>query len=347
MRPITVPTYMSPSRGQPKYESSREMQVNPEMRKVLEVVGELQKDVAALRGTSHLSGAQRFAEKRGKGWSAHEADIIGDERPEVFITDPRGYLRVINGFSTRNTRFTTRQMQGMKRDSLIAAGMTPKEASKLSSHSAVRSNVFGIVPRDGELVFDYENNVPAEFRPQARKMIGDRKPSAFRAFQQSFTKIFGVIADGHDVIHNMPRTERMRLHQKVLSNTFNQMIAIPVLTELGNNVQIMTNEEFKQLKNRKVFKNRALTMVYNLLDAFWNQRDNQTINIFIDNILHNIATLLNLTLSEEDIATEILNTRNTIFPMNIIQPIASTNLTNYTTDGSIPQPPPDDDIEQF
>ena len=92
-----VGTYKRRGRQQPIIGTS-DIKMTQEMARLADIVASMNKDVKAVRKAMCFESAQEYAAKKGPGWNAYEADIIGDAQKEVFVTNPQGYLHSINGY---------------------------------------------------------------------------------------------------------------------------------------------------------------------------------------------------------------------------------------------------------
>lgn len=93
----------------------RRVGYGPGMKELVQVVAGLQKDVKRLNNCLTLEGATAYAAKQGRNWSAHEADITGpngkpDGINEVFVTDGKGNVKVINGYELTKTTYPIRKL---------------------------------------------------------------------------------------------------------------------------------------------------------------------------------------------------------------------------------------------
>ena len=94
-------------------EYPRKIGYTPGYEELARIVAGLSKDVKRINSAVTLRGAKEYASKR-KNWSAHEADITGprgvpDGIKEVFVTDAKGNIKVINGFGLKKTDYPKRK----------------------------------------------------------------------------------------------------------------------------------------------------------------------------------------------------------------------------------------------
>ena len=89
----------------------RKFQAKNGMNELLTIVAGLQKDMKRLENCLTLPDANAWIQRnKKKNWHAHEMDITGpagvpDGIPEVFITDSKGNLKVINGWTLTNSKY--------------------------------------------------------------------------------------------------------------------------------------------------------------------------------------------------------------------------------------------------
>ena len=100
---------------------TRTLSFQPGYDDLVNIVAGLQKDVKRINQAITLEGAQAYVDavdrsgkKIRKNWTAHEEDITGpngkpDGIKEVFVTDAKGNLKIINGYTLGKTTYPLRK----------------------------------------------------------------------------------------------------------------------------------------------------------------------------------------------------------------------------------------------
>ena len=91
----------------------RKVEFAPGYEELAKVVAGLGKEIKRINQCLTLQGAQEYASKR-KNWSAGEADITGprglpDGIKEVYVTDSKGRVKVINGYGLAKSEYPVRK----------------------------------------------------------------------------------------------------------------------------------------------------------------------------------------------------------------------------------------------
>ena len=84
------------------------------MPELINIVAGLQKDIKRINQCLTLPGAQQYVSNK-PFWQAHEADITGpngkpDGVKEVFVTDPKGNIKVMNGWALTKGTYPQRKL---------------------------------------------------------------------------------------------------------------------------------------------------------------------------------------------------------------------------------------------
>ena len=91
----------------------RKVEFAPGYEELAKVVAGLGKEIKRINQCLTLEGAQEYVSKR-KNWSADEADITGprglpDGIKEVYVTDSKGRVKVINGYGLAKSEYPVRK----------------------------------------------------------------------------------------------------------------------------------------------------------------------------------------------------------------------------------------------
>jgi len=228
---------------------------HPGMAEVAEVVANQNKDIRFVPRVSHYEGAKMYADNK-PGWNAFEEDIIGDETKEVFITDNRGNIRYLNGFTTKNSNLPINRIHNKMNINNV------HEGTKISK-KVIRELANSYVIVNGRVQYD-DSVAPPDIMPYIRAV---RKPirakNAFRKLIYDFIieqwEKEGVLEflEGHDKI------TKARFFQMLLRNCYRNVIENEVFVRLGlNDENPNFPEEVKKIKKKKQkFEDACLEIV--------------------------------------------------------------------------------------
>ena len=87
---------------------TREPVISEAMNNIIRIVDGLQQDVHLNRGKTTLRSAQRWAANRGAGYNAQKFDIGNTGRDNVVVSNPRGEVISVDGWTHRDTRHPER-----------------------------------------------------------------------------------------------------------------------------------------------------------------------------------------------------------------------------------------------
>ncbi len=109
---IALPQGMD-RKGHP-YDRLIQYKDNSGTRELVNIVAKLQKDFKRFNQCITLAGAQQYARSKGDNWGAFAADVTGpgdkkDGIDEVFVTDGKGAIRIVNGIGLRKSDYPLKQ----------------------------------------------------------------------------------------------------------------------------------------------------------------------------------------------------------------------------------------------
>ena len=258
----------------------RHIGYEPGMKQLVEIVAGFQKDVKRINKCLTLKGAQNYIEGK-KNWGAYEADITGpngkpDGIKEVFVTDSKGNVRVINGYELGKTTYPIRKA--------YYTTFPTKATRKGHSMSEFKARINAIGPGltpNGEPVYDME---PSQFGGEEFTYL--RKPITPKALfkQYIFKPLYDVKKETYKQ-ENVPPMEQAQIFIKGLSECFNKLIRDRVFERFGVNTAVMKQTEINKVNKSTEFKMAAFNLLNHILS---NGAETSKIQADMDLILGNI-----------------------------------------------------------
>jgi hypothetical protein len=138
----------------------------PGMEDIARTLVAMEKDIKVIRGATCVRGAEEWARKRGgpdKGWNVHHEDIVGCEEPEVFVTNPKGEIVMVNGMKLAPSKHAERQLYSM-----VNTGRN-KEERKYTTRRHLRDRAHATVQTEDGFAFDDEM-FPEQLLPYAKRV---------------------------------------------------------------------------------------------------------------------------------------------------------------------------------
>ena len=264
------------------------------MSELLTIVAGLQKDMKRLENCLTLPDAQNWIQRnKKKNWQAHEMDITGpagvpDGIPEVFITDSKGNLRVINGWTLTNSKFPYKKTY---RETFRTRG-----ARKANPYTVFRKGLMAVdnqgnwkpvLDNNGNVVLSAAGNLKAHNgkKPTARQFFNDvffRR--AWNMLARRWRKVAKPIpGGGTKQVDIVPAVRKAQSYTRTLADTFKCMIDWSIINRyfLGQAsdryIQVTKKQEAK-FKRNKNYKDFAIQFVYHLAN------DNQSYQDIIKTI---------------------------------------------------------------
>ena len=268
--PYQVPHDYRTGRGDRRVEHRGNAQAvfAPGMFEVADVVANRNKDIRFVPRVSHFEGAQQYVATK-PGWNAYQEDIIGDSSPEVFITDNRGNIRYLNGYTTKQSNLPmNRAHNKMNLYNAETGRKIPKKMIRELANQYVVEN--GAVK--------YANQFPEEFLPYIEPLR--KEITAKRVFEQLVfrLRVDAWIQDGSLGWNDLPPIGRARLLQMLLRNCFQNIIDGSIYEDLGLKNNENNRALFNKIRNTKDFENTRkeyVMMAYNNPDQNLNNAFNR------------------------------------------------------------------------
>ncbi len=247
----------------------RHIGYEPGMRDLVEIVAGLQKDVKRINKCLTLEGAKNFIKDK-KNWGAYEEDITGpngkpDGIKEVFVTDSKGRVKVINGYELGKTTYPIRKA--------YYTTLPTKEARKGHSYSEFkqRINKIGAGLKDGQPVYELD---PSDFGGEQFKSI--RKPITPKdLFKQYIFKPFYEMKKEQYKQANVPPMIQAQLFNVGLSECYNKLIRDVIFNRANLHVETMKQSEINKAKKSSEYINAAYGFLNDILADGKNVSDAQ------------------------------------------------------------------------
>ena len=215
-------TKLLPGHDRDGTEYPRILNFQPGYGELATIVAGLQKDVQRINQCLTLEGAEAYASKR-KNWEAREEDITGPEgKPdgikEVYVTDSKGNLKIINGWMLKKTEYPIRKAYRAK--------YPTKQARKENKYSNFVKEVKALrLDEDQEpaFVMNPADDIGAQYtniqpRVSARTVY---KEFIFRPVYETYADDFKRL--------EIPPMDRAQIFNKALSKCFDQHVVRLVL----------------------------------------------------------------------------------------------------------------------
>ena len=276
------------------------------MEELAKIVADQSKDIKYLRSAVTKRGADRYVRARGgeaKGWSAHEADIVGDSDKEVFITNPRGEVVVLNGWKiVRNQQDIKKSLAEHNDDLRDQHGKNiPKESRVRLSMIKNEADKFNYDPNTKQYYWVENKDVP----PRFYDVISARRkniPGARRIFRNIiWNDLWPSIKNQHaQTFDNMSGFDKGRVALLAFNQTYYKIVVEPAADEMGMGEDVnilMTIADIKKLlpssEARKRFDGIMQRIVNELVDKPADYHDHivGTINNIVNIILYGGAEL--------------------------------------------------------
>ena len=266
------------------------------MEELAKIVADQSKDIKYLRSAVTKRGADRYVRARGgeaKGWSAHEADIVGDSDKEVFITNPRGEVAVLNGWKiVRNQQAIKKSLAEYNDDLRDQYGKDiPKETRVRLSMIKKEADKFDYDPNTKQYYWFENPDVPVRFQ----EVINTRRkhiPGPRKIFRKIiWNGLWPSIKARHTPTFNsLSGFDKGRVALLAFNQSYYKIIVEPAANEMGMGEDVnilMTIADIKKLlpssEARKRFDGIMQRMVNELVDKPSDYHDH-LVGI-IDNVL--------------------------------------------------------------
>ena len=250
---------------------TRNLSFQPGYGELVNIVAGLQKDVKRINQAITLEGAQayvdavdKYGKKIRKNWTAHEEDITGpnghpDGVKEVFVTDAKGNLRIINGYTLGKTTYPIRK-------AYRTLFNTPKER-KETPFTSFKRQLYQInegFDKDGQPY--YVNNpgkdIGAEFAHLQPEITTKKlfKDFLFRPVYE------GIKNEMKEQKVKLPPMTMAQLFNKGLRDSFYRHIQMPGLVEmLGADPAVFDSKTINKALRSKAYDQFTKALIKDIL----------------------------------------------------------------------------------
>ena len=242
---------------------NRNLGFQPGYDDLVNIVAGLQKDVKKINQCITLEGAQAYVDavdKNGdpirKNWQAIEADITGpngkpDGINEVFVTDAKGNLKIINGYTLGKSTYPVRKA--------YRTAFKTKDERKAHPFTQFQDELYQIGGIDAEGNTGYRNN-PGTIGPEFANLqprIDGRKVYKDLIFKPQYDVIKPVLAE-----QGLPPMAMAQLFNIGLRDAFDRHIKYPSLASLlGGDPDSFAPKVVNKVLRSAAYKNDILRRV--------------------------------------------------------------------------------------
>ena len=274
----------------------RKLQATNGYGELVNIVAGLQKDVKRLNQCLTLEGAQQYARKR-KNWQAHEADITGpngkpDGINEVFVTDSKGNIKVINGYTLAKTTYPQRK--------LYRTIFNTPALRKENHYGDYLHNLNEIHEGFDENGYPYYERDLSEFGSQFTNMRPAIKPKdLLKKF--IFDPVYNACKEKLKVL-NVPPMLLAQIANKGLATAFNGLIKEPSLLAVlqVNNLSNVSKKEINKALKSGNYLNETQRRISDILNS--NEVLHEVQNRIFENLkgtINEVAGISDFTLDAE------------------------------------------------
>ena len=214
---------------------NKQIQFQPGMEELVNVVAGLQKDIKRINQALTLDGARKYVENK-PNWEAHEEDIVGpDGKPdgikEVFVTDSKGNVKIINGYSLGKSTYPIRKLHRT-----IYPTRQERVGHPINELKTQLKEIVDFNPQTGPVM-----SHPIASYPNITQNNINQFDSLFRDVspREYFKQIFFAPTyntykiDGH--LNGLTPMMQAQVYNKALSKSYNQLIRNVILRD--NNIE--------------------------------------------------------------------------------------------------------------
>lgn len=231
----------------------RHVKYDPGMKELTQIVAGLYKDVKRINKCITLQGAQNYI-KNKPNWEAKEDDITGpngkpDGIKEVFVTDGRGKVKVINGYGLEKSKYPLRKAYRTKfptKESRLGDGKFSKfmDDVKKTEFDEEEENLYYTTPL-------------VDLGEEFAKVQGNIKPK--EVFKQH---LFKPTYDGikTSLKKAFPPMVMAQIYNKALAKSYDEIIKNPVISKLtgSENISSFNKNTINKIVKSDAFRVGAL-----------------------------------------------------------------------------------------
>ena len=247
----------------------RRVNFQPGYDELARIVAGLGREVSQIKDAVTLRGAREYVnkvDKEGnlirKNWSAHEADITGpsgtpDGIPEVFITDSKGNVKIINGFTLKKSKYPQRKAYRIFR---------PTKADRDGySFDRFMQQVRDIGYNEDDGAYGYRNtdaitrDIGPEYVPVLQPELTPK--DAYKQFV--FQSVYDEVKDYMKNDVGMTGIEMAQVFNIALSRCYDRHVAHPILGNMGVNITV--TKEVNRAKKKDVYRGDERSIMQHIL----------------------------------------------------------------------------------
>ena len=255
------------------------------------VVAGLGKEIKRINQCLTLEGAQEYANKR-KNWTAHEADVTGPEGfpdgiKEVYVTDSKGRVKVINGYGLAKSQYPIRKAYRTKYNTPQKRNEKQGGKSYINFVDELHEIAEGWDEHgDPHYVMNAATDIGAEF---ANLQPEIKAKDIYKRFL--FQPVYTAIKDDLKT-DGVPPMTMAQIFNKSLSAAYKQHIETPAITSvLGGDPSSYDDKTINKVKRSAEFKANTEGIMTDLLNE--QEQIDKAQNEINDIIMQVIDTLVN------------------------------------------------------
>ena len=242
----------------------KQIQFQPGMESLVNIVAGLQKDVKRINQALTLQGAQKYIENK-PNWSAHEEDIVGpDGKPdgikEVFVADGKGNVKIINGYSLGKSTYPLRKLHRT-----IYPTRAERVGHPLNGLKRELKEVVDFDPENGP-VFGHPlnkySNITDENIKQFESTFVEITPRNY--FKQIFFAPIYAASKESGTFEGLPPMVQAQVYNKALSRAYNHLIRNAILEDNNIDPSMTKKSSIDKLMKQPSTQRNALLMMYGI-----------------------------------------------------------------------------------
>lgn len=232
--------------------SNKQFRRDDGMAQLSQIVADLYKDVKLIKSAAALPGAEKYAAKH-KGWTATAEDITGpngipDGIDEVLVRDKKGNIRLVNGFTTTNSKHALRQAYALD----VPRKENGRPEMGLKAYNKYLTAT-GLMPDDDGN--DTINYIHPNQQSGAGQYIQKKAPSPKKVYNEIIKQIWD---ENKDNLANFSPQEKLRIYQIWSNGTYKLFIVQELFRQAGIDWRsIPYKQDVRKITSQKNFKDAA------------------------------------------------------------------------------------------
>ena len=235
---------------------------DPGAKELMYIAGGLRKDFRRIPGTQTLAGANAWISKnKKKNWRAFEEDITGPELhpdgiKEVFITDSKGKVKVVNGYTLKKSDYPWRK-------TYYETYTTPERQRETPFAEYKRQNMMPSLTAAQDGKYYYVQKMPPGMRPNVTGRTVYRK--------QIFAPTYKLFQEYIKPLQWAPM-DKARLSSDIFKVCYESIIVkTAIARKLGGGeryqqIQNLDEKQYKKLLNKDSLKQAVIDELNSYLE---------------------------------------------------------------------------------